>query len=91
MSDLDIFITKEKARDSIFAAEYDAGYERFKLGVLLQIAREDAGLTKQSVAEAMNTSASAITRIEQHAEKVSLEILQRYATTLGKRISIGVY
>ncbi len=90
MSDLDRFIAEEKAHSPSFAEGFDEGYERFKLGVLLQTAREDAGLTKQVLAEALHTSASAITRIEQHAEKVSLEALQRYAGSLGKRISIDI-
>lgn len=90
MSDLDRFIAEEKAKNPSFAEGFDEGYERFKLGVLLQAAREDAGLTKQALAETMRTSASAITRMEQHAEKVSLEALQRYAGSLGKRISVEI-
>lgn len=91
MSDLDVFIEEEKRRDRAFAEQFDEGYERFKLGVELQIARENAGLTKQAIAAAMRTNAAVITRIEQHADKVSLSALQRYATALGKRISIGIH
>jgi HTH-type transcriptional regulator / antitoxin HipB len=91
MSTLDAFIEEEKHRDHAFAEEFDEGYERFKLGVLLQLAREDAGLSKQALATSMQTNAAAITRIEQHAEKVSLSALQRYAMALGKRVRIGLH
>jgi HTH-type transcriptional regulator/antitoxin HipB len=91
MSNLDIFIETEKRRDPAFAEQFDEGYEQFKLGVLLQLAREDAGLSKQALATSMKTNEAAITRIEQHAEKVSLSALQRYAMALGKRVSIGLH
>ncbi|RLC00097.1 MAG: hypothetical protein DRH90_19180, partial [Deltaproteobacteria bacterium] len=41
-----------------------AGYEQFKIGVILKKAREEAGLTQEELAAKLNTKKSAISRIE---------------------------
>ena len=43
MSDLQKYITKRKATDPEFAENFESGYEEFKIGVLLKMAREEAG------------------------------------------------
>jgi HTH-type transcriptional regulator / antitoxin HipB len=53
MSDLQKYIAKRKARDPEFAEKYDAGYEEFKIGVLLKMAREEAGLTLENFVQAL--------------------------------------
>ena len=55
MSDLKKYVKKRKKRDPEFAREYEAGYEEFKIGVLLRLAREDAGLTQEELARRLNT------------------------------------
>jgi len=47
MNDLDKFIEEQKKRDPEFAEGFDEGYASFKVGVLLCLSREQAGLTKQ--------------------------------------------
>ena len=41
MSDLQKYIKQRKARDPEFAKNYDRGYEAFKIGVMLKMAREE--------------------------------------------------
>jgi tRNA(fMet)-specific endonuclease VapC len=72
MSDLQQYIAKRKATDPDFAAGYDTGYADFRIGVLLRQVREEAGLTQDQVAQQLGTQKSAISRIENHAEHVTL-------------------
>ena len=91
MSDLQKYIKKRKTRDPDFSADYDYGYEQFKIGVILKKAREEAGLTQEELAEKLNTKKSAISRIENHAEDIRLSTLQKYVKALGKELSIQIY
>ncbi|MDZ7640647.1 MAG: helix-turn-helix transcriptional regulator [Desulfurivibrio sp.] len=50
---------------------YESGYEKFKIGVMFKIAREEAGLTQEQLAEKLKTKKTAISRIENHAEDIS--------------------
>jgi DNA-binding XRE family transcriptional regulator len=54
----------------------DAGYQEFKIGVALKIAREEAGLTQEQLAKKLNTKKTAISRIE--------GLLNRLLTTCQK-------
>ena len=90
MSDLQNYIAKRKASDPKFAKDYDKGYEDFKIGVKLKIAREKAGLTQEQLAQKLKTKKSAISRIENHAEDIKLSTLKRFAQALDKKLFIEV-
>jgi ribosome-binding protein aMBF1 (putative translation factor) len=90
MKDLKTYISERKARDPIFADNFDAGYQEFKIGVVLRIAREEAGLTQEQLAQKLNTKKTAISRIENHAEDIKLSTLEKFAQALGKKITINV-
>ena len=90
MSDLKKYVKKRKKREPEFAREYTAGYEDFKIGVLLRLAREDAGLTQEELAKKLHTKKSAISRIENHAEDIRLSTLEKVALALGKKLKISV-
>lgn len=90
MSDLQKYIKKRKASDREFANNFDAGYEDFKIGVMLKMAREEAGLTQEQLAEKLNTKKSAISRIENHASDIKLSTLENFAQALGKKLNIEV-
>ena len=90
MSDLQKYITKRKASDREFADNFDSGYEEFKIGVMLKMAREEAGLTQEQLAEKLNTKKSAISRIENHANDIKLSTLENFAQALGKKLHIEV-
>ena len=91
MSDLKKYIAQRKKRDKNFAEKYDEGYERFKVGVMLRKAREDAGLTQEELARRIKTKKTAISRIENHAEDIKLSTLERVAEALGKRLEVRIY
>ncbi len=90
MSDLKNYISKRKASDSEFAKDYETGYQEFKIGVMLKIAREEAGLTQEQLAKKLHTKKTAISRIENHAEDIKLSTLKKFAQALGKTLHIQV-
>ncbi len=66
------------------------GNEQFKIGVILKLAREEAGLTQEQLAQKLNTKKTAISRIENHAEDIKLSTLEKFAQALGKKLTIEV-
>ena len=90
MSDLKKYVYDRKKRDKAFAEGYDAGYEQFKIGVVLKEARETAGLTQEELAHRLKTKKTAIPRIENHAEDIKLSTLEKVAAALGKRLQVKI-
>lgn len=90
MSDLKRYIKERKEKDRTFALNYDAGYDKFKIGVLLKQAREAAGLSQEELARRLKTQKTAISRIENHAEDIKLSTLEKVASALGKHIKIAI-
>ena len=88
MSDLQKYITKRKKTDLNFKENFDLGYQEFKIGEMLKLARKETGLTQEDVAQAMHTQKSAISRIENHAQDIRLSTLQAFAHIMGKELKI---
>ncbi|MDR2651332.1 MAG: helix-turn-helix transcriptional regulator, partial [Prevotellaceae bacterium] len=57
--------------------EFEAGFETFKLGVMLQELRKEKGLTQKDLAEKCGTTISYISRIENNASDIRLSTLTR--------------
>ncbi len=87
-NDVEKYIGKRKTADKAFAKDFDAGYEDFKIGVMLRQAREEAGVTQEALAKITKTKKSAISRLENHAEDVRLSTVGRVARALGKVVRI---
>lgn len=90
MSDLRKYIVKRKTKDQEFAENYESRYQEFKIGVMLKMAREQAGLTQEQLAQKVRTRKSAISRIENHAEDIKLSTLEKIAQALGKTLRVEV-
>jgi ribosome-binding protein aMBF1 (putative translation factor) len=90
MSDLKKYVAKRKTHDPEFAKDYETGYQEFKIGVMLKMARESAGLTQEQLAQQLKTKKSAISRIENHAQDIKLSTLEKFAQALGKKLHIEV-
>ena len=88
MDDLTKYINKRKSKNDFILSTFDEGYENFKIGVLLKQTRIECGLTQEEVATIIKTKKSAISRIENHAENISLLTLEKFASALGKQIKI---
>ena len=90
MSDLEKYVKKRKLKEPEFAEGFEVGYSNFKVGVLLKLAREKAGMTQDDVARRLRTKKSAISRIENHAEDMRLSTIQKYAKALGKNLRVEI-
>ena len=55
----------------------EAGYENFKIGVLLHQARLEKGLTQEELAAKVGTTKSYIAKIENNIKEVRLSTLQK--------------
>ena len=90
MSDVERFIAKQKRKSPQFAKDFESGYQEFKFSVMLREAREQAGITQETVAKRLHTKKSAISRIENHAEDIRLSTLKKYAKAVGKRLRVDL-
>lgn len=86
MSEVERMIAEWKTEHPELAQEFERGYEAFRLGAMLQLAREDAGMTQEQVAQRLGTKKSAISRIENSAGDMRLSTLQRYAEAVGREL-----
>ena len=85
MGDLQEQKQKGKESNFDFANHINSSVEKCKIGDILRRARRQAGLTQQELAEKMNTKKSAISRIENHSDKIRLSTLYNYTEALGYR------
>jgi len=90
MGDLQTYISKRKANDPEFAKGFEVGYRDFKIGIMLKMARKEAGLTQEQLAKKLKTQKTAISRIENHAEDIKLSTLEKFAQVLGKTLEIKI-
>ncbi len=79
---------KKWLRDDDYRREYDALEEEFALASALIAARSQAGLTQEELAEKMDTSQSAIARMESGRTIPSGSTLKRFARATGTRLRI---
>jgi len=59
---------------------------KLKIGKLIQETRQSRGMTQSQLAEALNTSQSAINRIEKGGQNISLEMLARISDVLSSEL-----
>jgi len=71
--------------------KFEADYEAFRLGVLIQQARQEKGLTQEQVAELSGTNKSYISKLEKDLKDVRFSTLQRIITEgLGGHLEISI-
>lgn len=92
MIGLDDFINRKvgpkgsKKRD-----KYDKEFEAFQLGVLIQQARKEKGLTQEQLAELAGTNKSYISKLEKDLKDVRFSTLQRIIRDgLGGELQISI-
>ncbi len=82
------YIEKRKKEDPAFADGYDEGYHKFKMGVMLKMARKEAKMTQADVAEKMGTTASVISRLEKQSDDMMASTLYKYIIAVGRDLAI---
>jgi HTH-type transcriptional regulator/antitoxin HipB len=92
LTSLDQFIDNEiGATGTKKRTKFEAGYETFKLGVLIQEARQKKGLTQEQVAELSGTNKSYISKLEKDLKDVRFSTLQRIIKDgLGGQLEISI-
>jgi DNA-binding XRE family transcriptional regulator len=71
--------------------KFEADYEAFRLGVLIQQARQEKGLTQEQVAALSGTNKSYISKLEKDLKDVRFSTLQRIITEgLGGHLEISI-
>jgi transcriptional regulator with XRE-family HTH domain len=75
--------------DAEYRREYEALEEEFALASAMIKARKQAGLTQEELAKQMDTSQSAIARMESGRTLPSGRTLKRFARVTGTRLRIA--
>jgi ribosome-binding protein aMBF1 (putative translation factor) len=71
--------------------EFETEYDAFKLGVLIQQAREDKGLTQEQLANLAGTNKSYISKLERNLKDIRFSTLQRIINEgLGGHLDISI-
>lgn len=71
--------------------ELESGYENFKIGVLIQQARLEKGLTQEELAVKVGTTKSYISKIENDIKEVRLSTLHKIVELgLGGHLELSI-
>lgn len=71
--------------------EYEASALEYEIARALILARVEANMTQEEVAQKMNTTQSVIARLESGKRFPSLQTIYKYATAVGKAINLHVH
>jgi HTH-type transcriptional regulator / antitoxin HipB len=71
--------------------KFETEYEAFKLGVLIQQARHEKGLTQEEVAQLAGTNKSYISKLEKDLKDIRFSTLQRIIKDgLGGHLELSI-
>lgn len=92
LKSLDQFIDEEIGKKGTeIRDKFESGYEVFKLGVLIQQARQEKGMTQEQLAELAGTNKSYISKLEKDLKDIRFSTLQRIITDgLGGHLEISI-
>src|SRR5690554_1705118 len=69
----------------------EAGYEAFKIGAMIQIARIEKGMTQEELAEKCGTTKSYISKIENNIKEARISTLQKIVELgFGGRLELNI-
>jgi HTH-type transcriptional regulator / antitoxin HipB len=92
LTSLDQFIDQNIGENGTEKREiFENEYDTFKLGVLIQQAREKKGLTQEKLAELAGTNKSYISKLERNLKDIRFSTLQRIINEgLGGHLDISI-
>jgi DNA-binding XRE family transcriptional regulator len=71
--------------------QFEHDYDAFKLGVLIQQAREEKGLTQEQLADLAGTNKSYISKLERNLKDIRFSTLQRIISEgLGGHLEFSI-
>ncbi len=92
LKSLDQFIDEKIGKKGTKNREqFEKEYDAFKLGVLIQQARQKKGLTQEQLAELAGTNKSYISKLERNLKDIRFSTLQRIINEgLGGHLEISI-
>jgi HTH-type transcriptional regulator/antitoxin HipB len=92
LKSLDQFVDEQYGKRGAPKREkFEKGYEAFRLGVLLQQARLEKGLTQEELAVKAGTTKSYISKIENNLKEARISTLQKIVEVgLGGRLQVSI-
>ncbi len=92
LKSLDQFIDEKIGKKGTEKRErFETEYDAFKLGVLIQQAREKKGLTQEQLAKLAGTNKSYISKLERNLKDIRFSTLQRIINEgLGGHLEISI-
>jgi DNA-binding XRE family transcriptional regulator len=90
MSDLDRYIETRTEREPEFVGMVEQEYENLRIGELIRNLRKEHHLSQEQLAERLDTTKSAISRLENHADSIRLSTLERVAKVFDRRVKISI-
>ncbi|MGD8780706.1 MAG: helix-turn-helix transcriptional regulator [Ignavibacteria bacterium] len=92
LESLDQFIDEKIGKKGTDKREqFEQDYEAFKLGVLIQQARKQKGLTQEQLAKLAGTNKAYISKLERDLKDIRLSTLQRIINEgLGGHLDISI-
>ncbi len=92
LKSLDQFIDKKIGEKGTEKREkFEIEYDAFKLGVLIQQAREEKGLTQEQLAKLAGTNKSYISKLERNLKDIRFSTLQKIINEgLGGHLEISI-
>ncbi len=88
MSDVERYVRKREKKNSNFRAGLEDERRNLRIGLLIKELRLEKGMTQEQLAREIQTTKSAISRLENHAESITLATLEKVARALGKVVHI---
>jgi DNA-binding XRE family transcriptional regulator len=92
MKTLDNLIEEEYGKKGTSKRDkFEEGYESFKVGILIQQARIEKGLTQQELADKCGTNKGYISKIENNLKEVRISTLQKIVKLgLGGNLELSI-
>lgn len=92
MKTLDQFVEEHYGKKGTSKRDkFEKGYESFKIGLLIQQARRERGMTQEELAEKCGTNKGYISKIENNLKEVRLSTLQKIVELgLGGRLELSI-
>lgn len=89
---LDRFVEENYGKRGTAKREkFEKGYEEFRLGVLIQQARIERGMTQEQLAEKCGTNKGYISKIENDIKEVRLSTLRKIVELgLGGKLELAI-
>ena len=92
LKSLDQFVDEQYGKRGTSKREkFEKGYDEFRLGVLLQEARLEKGMTQEQLAEKCGTNKGYISKVENSVKDVRISTLQKIVEVgLGGHLRVSI-